>query len=216
MGNTAHEVSDALRGSILRGKLRPGARLRQDRLAEALGVSKIPVREALQRLAAEGLATFDANRGFAVATLTAAEAEEIYALRLALELPLLERAIPHATIVDLAVAEHALETGAHATPEGNWVFHRALYAPSAWVRGLKLVGDLHVAVAPYLLLYLGEADAAEASEAQHRRLLEHCRSRDVRHALDVLREHLDMAGSRLVAGLAAASSGGHEPVPETS
>jgi DNA-binding GntR family transcriptional regulator len=201
MSSRAGVLSDTLRDAILRGELEPGSPLRQDQLASALGVSKIPVREALQRLAAEGLATFEANRGFSVASLTSGEAEEIYALRAAIEPPMLARAIPKLTIVDLAKAELALSEGNGATSEGNWRFHRALYAPAGWDRGLGLLRTLHASVAPYLLLYLDEPAAAATSEEQHRRLLEHCRSVDIASALAVLDEHLSMAGASLVRSL---------------
>src|SRR3546814_19363793 len=67
------------------GKLRTDTPIRQDALAAELGVSKIPVREALARLEQEGLMTSHPNRGYLVRPMSAAEADEIYALRLALE-----------------------------------------------------------------------------------------------------------------------------------
>ncbi|MEZ4425954.1 MAG: GntR family transcriptional regulator [Gemmatimonadota bacterium] len=207
MGKSVEELSGTLRSAILGGDLEPGARLRQDDLAARLGVSKIPLREALQRLAAEGLVTVDANRGFSVSRLTASEAEEIYALRLALEPELLQRALPRATIVDLARAEHALEADADATPAGNWTFHQALYGPSGWERGLTLVRGLHGAVAPYLLLYLDDPTGAAASAAQHREILARCQTRDAPGAAEVLRTHLRMAGERLVGRLTDAAAG---------
>jgi len=207
MSSRAGALSDTLRDAILRGELEPGAPLRQDRLASALGVSKIPVREALQRLAAEGLAKFDANRGFSVASLTAAGAGEIYGLRAAIEPLMLARAIPKLTIVDLATAELALRDENGATPEGNWLFHRALYVPAGWDRGLGLLRTLHASVAPYLLVYLDDPVAAATSEEQHHQLLEHCRSGAVAPAVTVLREHLSMAGASLVRSLSGPGRG---------
>ena len=92
---------------LLRGELEPGTRLRQDELAQRLGVSKVPVREALQRLAATGLLRFEANRGAIVPGLTADDARENFALRRAVEPLLLEGSIPKLSIVDLAEAELA-------------------------------------------------------------------------------------------------------------
>ena len=204
MSSTAGELSDTLRDAILRGDLPAGSQLRQDRLASELGVSKIPVREALQRLAAEGLATFDANRGFSVTSLKAEDAEEIYGLRAVLEPVLLERAIPLLSIVDLAKAELALSKDEGAIPETNWHFHRALYAPAGWDRALRMVRTLHTAVAPYLLVYLDDPRSAQASATQHRDLLEYCRVGDSGSALAVLSEHLSSAKRYLVRAL------GHE------
>src|SRR6266568_951593 len=106
--STAERVEQWVRQGLLRGDYQPGAWLRQDDLAAELGVSKIPVREALQRLAAASLVTFEPNRGAMVQPLTAAAAEEVFALRLAVEPKLLRRAIDRHTIVDFATAELAL------------------------------------------------------------------------------------------------------------
>ena len=78
-------VLDRIRDRILSGAVAAGQPVRQDALAAELGVSKIPLREALARLEQEGLVRAEANRGFFVRPLSAAEAEEVYALRLMLE-----------------------------------------------------------------------------------------------------------------------------------
>ena len=89
---------------LLRGALTPGTRIRQDALATHLGVSKIPVREALQRLSALGLLQFETNRGATVPSLSVAEAIENSVLREAIEVEMLRHAIPTMSIVDLAEA----------------------------------------------------------------------------------------------------------------
>src|SRR5262245_55741504 len=124
--STVDRVEQHIRESLLRGDVPPGTWLRQDDLAAELGVSKIPVREALQRLAAATLVTFEPNRGAMVRHLTAGDAEEIYALRLAFEPALLRRAIGRHTIVDFAAAELALTNLSGSPTEANWAFHRAL------------------------------------------------------------------------------------------
>ena len=91
--STVDVAETEVRDRLLRGDLAPGNRLRQDVLATELGVSKIPVREGLQRLAGIGLLEFEANRGARVPVLTAADAEENFALRSAIEPLLLERAV---------------------------------------------------------------------------------------------------------------------------
>ncbi|MEZ4730734.1 MAG: GntR family transcriptional regulator [Caldilineaceae bacterium] len=77
-------IAAALRTDILQGSYKSNAPLRQDEIAARFGVSKIPVREALQQLKAEGLVTFFPNRGAVVSTLSSAEVDEIYAMRIAL------------------------------------------------------------------------------------------------------------------------------------
>ncbi len=194
-------VHDHLLTAMLRGELAPGSWVRQDDLAADLGVSKIPVREALQRLAAEGLVMFEANRGSVVPTLTADGAEEIYALRSALEPLLLRRSVKQLTIVHLATAEMALADPDAPIGEANWQFHQALYSGAGWDRGLTMVRHLHAAVAPYVVLYEAGLSGDSASDAEHRELLQCCRNRDVRGAVRVLSAHLDHAAGALVAFL---------------
>jgi DNA-binding GntR family transcriptional regulator len=200
---------------MLQGALRPGSWIRQDELARRLGVSKIPVREALQRLSAIGLIRFETNRGATVPELSADEAEENYELRRAVEPKLLRRAIPHLTIVDLAEAELALGPAAgsgsasnkpsppsNATPpssitESNWAFHRALYRAAGWQRGLAMTEILHAAVAPYVLLYTEGLGGARHSEAEHRAMLDACRAGAADTAVDLLDQHLANAADAL-------------------
>ena len=91
--STVDEVQQAVMERMLRGDLQPGTWLRQDDLAAQLGVSKIPVREALHRLAASDLLRFENNRGVVVPLLTAEDAAETFGLRLAIEPELLRRAV---------------------------------------------------------------------------------------------------------------------------
>ena len=183
---------------MLRGDLPPGRRLRQDAIATELQVSKIPVREALQRLAANGLLEFQANRGAVVPALTVDDAVENYALRRVVEPQLLARAIPRLTVVDLAEAEVALSSKDMTVTEANWAFHRALYRPAGWSRGLAITEMLQVAVAPYVRLYTQELGGASDSDEEHDGLLEACRRCDVDAALPLLDRHLDRAERALV------------------
>ncbi|MCP4967616.1 MAG: GntR family transcriptional regulator [bacterium] len=194
--STVDEVETLVTGAMLRGELEPGAWLRQDELARRFGVSKIPVREALQRLAAFGLLRFEANRGAVIPRLTADDAEEIYALRRSIEPQLLKRALPKLSIVDLAEAELALRSGDLVPTEANWSFHRALYQSSGWDRGLRIVELLHAAVAPYVILYTEGLGSAPRSDAEHADILDACRHSDP-NAVTMLLRHLDGASNAL-------------------
>lgn len=199
--STVDRVEQRVRQGLLRGDYQPGAWLRQDDLAGELGVSKIPVREALQRLAAASLVTFEPNRGALVRPLTAADAEEIFALRQAVEPRLLQRAVGRHSAVDLATAELALQSESLPLTEANWLFHRALYLAAGWSRALATVETLHAAVAPYVLLYTDILGGASESDAEHRELLEHCRAANRRLAVQVLRTHLTTASRALASHL---------------
>jgi DNA-binding GntR family transcriptional regulator len=181
---------------LLGGALAPGSWMRQDEIADRLGVSKIPVREALQRLAAVGLVRFETNRGAFVPELTSLDAEETYALRRSVEARLLNRSVPMLRPADFAAAERALEQGASTT--ANWTFHRALYAPSRWNRGLAIAEMLHAAVAPYVALYVERLGGGTESDAQHDELLHACRNGDTERALVALDSHLADAADVLI------------------
>jgi DNA-binding GntR family transcriptional regulator len=94
-------VLTSVREGILRGVLGPGARLRQEELAEVFGTSRIPVREALRALEYEGLVSSEPHRGFNVTVLDADDIEEVYDLRVLLEGHALQLAIPLLTDQDL-------------------------------------------------------------------------------------------------------------------
>lgn len=180
---------------MLRGELAPGTWLRQDDLARDLGVSKIPVREALQRLAGIGLLSFEPNRGAVTSGLSMEGADENFTLRRSIEPELLRRAVPRMTIVHLAEAELALDS---PSIESNWHFHRALYAASGWTRGVAMVEVLHAAVASYVLLYTEHLGGQNDSDDEHRALLDACRSGDADAACDLLEAHLDHAATALL------------------
>lgn len=195
--STANEVAERLRASILAGEHQAGTPLRQDALARQLGVSKIPLREALQQLNGQGLFTARSNRGVSIRSLEVPEAEEIFALRLSLEPMLLKRAIHMHTIVDVAEAELALTSTELPTAVLNWRFHRALYRPSGWDRALAIVESLHLSVAPYLTHYMHDLDGAAIADTEHLELLDHYRNHRTAEAVEVLRDHLTHASKAL-------------------
>ncbi|MGB4135515.1 MAG: GntR family transcriptional regulator [Microbacterium sp.] len=93
-GDTGTKIAATLREAILAGIYTPGERIRQDEIAESLGASRFPVREALRILDAEGLITFVANKGARVAWLSPAECQEMYLIRERLEPLLLRMNVP--------------------------------------------------------------------------------------------------------------------------
>jgi DNA-binding GntR family transcriptional regulator len=102
---SAERALHALRELILGGDLAPGVRLGEVELADRLGVSRTPVREALSRLAAEGIVEIQPNRGARVATWSVAELEGVFDLRSAIEPLLTAYAVPHAGPADIAELE---------------------------------------------------------------------------------------------------------------
>ena len=85
--------------------------------------------------------------------------------------------------------------------EANWDFHRSLYRASQWTRGLRIAENLHASVAPYVELYTMGLGWTARSPQQHADLLDLCRERKVRPAVDLLKKHLEQAGSVLLTHL---------------
>jgi DNA-binding GntR family transcriptional regulator len=196
-------IANALRTDILRGKLQGGQALRQDEIATQFGVSKIPVREALVQLKAEGLVNFYPNRGAFVSEISAAEADEIYIMRIALETAVLARAIPHLTVSHFKHAGEILtaidrEENIAKWGELNWEFHATLYSPAELPRVMESIRILHTNIARYLVLYLAGMDYQKKSQREHRALLQACREGDVEKAEDILEEHLRSASTHLI------------------
>ena len=201
--STPDLIAASLRAEIMQGSLPGGQPLRQDQIAARFGVSKIPVREALVQLKAEGLVSLAPNRGASVVQLSPAEAREIYIMRAALEPAVLRRAIPHLTIADLARAEETLdvmdrEQNVARWGELNWEFHATLYEPADLPRLMEWVRTLHSNVARYLILYLATLDHQRVSQAEHRQLVWACRQGDVEAAEGILIQHLESAANSLV------------------
>jgi len=195
-----------LRDKILRGELLEGEQLRQEAMAEQLGVSRIPLREALRQLQSEGLVTFYPHRGVVVSTLSPEEISEAFELRAVLEPDLLRRAIPNLTEADFAKAdgilaayEADLENGDGSTwGELNWQFHSTLLERANRPLSLGIIRNLNYHSNRYVRLQLmlthGETRAIE----EHRLILAHCEKRETDAACSMLVEHILHAGRSLV------------------
>lgn len=196
-------VADVLRQAILRGILTAGQQLRQDEIARELGVSHIPVREALRQLEAEGLVRLRPYRGFEVSELSPEGVEELYEIRIPLECQALRLALPHLTEEDVRKAEQVLDAIDAADDPSVWSelnteFHAVLYAPSRRQRLLNLIRTLRTNVDRYLRLYISVMQRKQFSQREHRRILDAVRKRDEAEALRALEEHLDIACRMLV------------------
>ena len=202
---------DALRERILRGAFPEGEPLRQDAIAEELGVSRIPVREALRQLEAEGLVIFHPHRGAVVTTLSLAEITELFELRADIESDLLRRSIPlmkptdHRTATEILDGyEAALHSGEVAAwGELNWRFHSALYAPSNRQFTLGIVSKLHQHSDRYLRMQLSLTHGESRARAEHRAILAAVKRRDTVRAPSLMRAHILDAGRALVSFLEA-------------
>ncbi len=201
--STPDLIAEALRQAIQLGIFREGQSLRQDEIATQFGVSRIPVREALRQLEAEGLVNFHPNRGAMVSSLSPTEAQEICEIRLALETMALQLAIPQMTATDLdraaaLLAETDQTSDPMRWPELNWQFHAALYAPADRPRLLGLIKTLHVNVDRYIRLQMKELNYRDRSQVEHHQLLAACQQQEIDRAIEILRLHINQAAEQLV------------------
>ena len=203
---TSDLIAETLREEILRGSVAPGQALRQEELAERFGVSRLPVRDALLRLEAQGLVHVYPNRGAFVISLSADEVREIYEMRLLLEGDIIERAVPRMTSddrrrIDAAHAEATRTAGGPEWMEGDWRFHRALYEPAARPRQLATIENLRSTVARYSSGHDALPTRTPEWLADHDAILAACRARASVAARRRLEEHLRRAMELVLAKL---------------
>lgn len=193
--STVDAIVELLQGAIVRGDLAQGMPLRQERIAQKFGISKIPLREALAKLDAGGFVTTHPRRGVFVSEISAEKIEEIFQLRLSIEPDLLRHAVPRMTAADLAAAEMVIEKFEVAETAGlgelNWELHRTFYEPSGRELSMQILSNLHLHVDRYVRLHMGAIDPHKASNDEHRALLAACRERDVELAVRILWAHID-------------------------
>src|SRR5262245_15209792 len=206
----------ALRERILRGDYPEGEPLRQDALADQLGVSRIPVREALRQLEAEGLVTFNPHRGAVVSSLSLDEIDELFELRAEIECDLLRRAIPQMTDEQLERANDVLDEFQDALRAGeaarwgplNWHFHAALYAPAERNFTMGVLQKLHQHSDRYFRMQLLLTHGGNRANEEHREILGAVARKDVTNACQLMRAHILGAGSSLRLLLQQQRSGG--------
>ena len=172
-------VFEIVRDQIVSGRLPDRAPIRQDALATELGVSKIPLREALTRLEHEGLLTSQPNRGWFVRPMSADRAEEIYSLRLAVEPAAAAYACVRATEEDKQAAikafnllDAAANDDLNAVAVRNREFHVSLVRPGERLLTTQLVERLEVLAERYVLAHLAPAGRGDRAHLEHQALLD--------------------------------------------
>ncbi len=199
----------SLREQILSGDIPAGARLGEADLADRLAVSRTPVREALSRLAAEGLVVLVPNRGARVATWTADQLREIFDLRLAVEPVIVECAVPNLTGADLAVLDDLARRmrrlgrpgrnqDLDAIVELNRSFHSTFVAAAG---NAALAASLRAVTHPVVVRRnFGDYDAASLARSldHHLELVAASRAGEVGWAAAVMRAHLHNARATML------------------
>ncbi len=232
-GTKADDIALALEEAIVCGEIPPGSVLRQEHLSEQFAVSRTPVREALRRLAALGLVSFEPNRGVRVRMLSRDELREAFLVRAELESLATEIATPKMSLADLAALEAAerrfsdvtrqLVEMSHAGRQdlqlargwllANHAFHDVIYAAAE----VPLIERMAKAARRTFLVRPVWATGADLDELyrkndrQHRAIREAIAARSPQGARVLAREHVLSSGRLLEAILDKVSAQTREP-----
>lgn len=200
ISSAADQVANALRLAILNGEFDPGQAVPQEQIAARFGVSRIPVRDAMNLLQAEGLLEIVPSKGSFVANPSPDEILETYDIRVLLELEALRLAFRHHDAHSLARSElwlrqFELETEPSRLGEIDREFHAALYAPARKAKLSDLINSLRTLTNRGYYLQMSTPTHLKQCQTAHREIFENCKKRNLRAAKDSLRRHLLAAGS---------------------
>ena len=204
--SAADPIYQEVKSSILSGEIKPGTPLRQDEIGKRFGVSKIPVREALQRLESESLVSFEKNKGASVRDYTEEEILQLLDIRIALECRALELAIPNMIESDFNDMRSLLTDYAQRTQVAEWSamntqFHHMLYEPCGNAPLMDMINDLQARLGQYLRVLVSTASGLERPMREHEQILNACEHRDIETAVTALRKHIETTQKEVAAFL---------------
>jgi DNA-binding GntR family transcriptional regulator len=196
-------VAVILRRAIVTGKLVGGTWLDQDQIALELGVSRMPVREALKNLEAEGLVSFYPYKGVQVKRLTVTDVEEVFGIRMALERLAMRRAVPRLTAHEMDEMKRELEVmDASLDDPDRWIvhnesFHGTLYHAAGWPQLEEMITRLRANVNRYVRVYVGMW-GRERPQQEHWAIYRACEAGDALRVEDLNNMHLQRTATMLV------------------
>lgn len=198
------DIVDALREAISQGRFQDGEELNQVTLARSFGVSRVPVREALRQLQAEGLVSLQAHMRTVVTGLSLDRVLEVLELRAMLETRLLERAASRLSPLDLDELRRRCDAMDGVTDHQAWLklnkgFHEHLYAHADADLTRELSRQLAVRVERYLRMRSDNGVLRnEEANAEHRQIVAALTDQDTPRALKELRMHIGHTRDRVI------------------
>lgn len=203
---TAQEVvTREVRRAIVAQELKPGDRIHQENLASKLGVSRVPVREALKGLEAEGQVTGRLNRGYYVTELTIEELEEIYRLRYLLEdtmnreaaANMGEEIIARLETLIVEMTETMQRHDVRRFEALNKAFHFAIFEQAKLPRFRRIAEQLWESSDAYRSMYLNDPEALRRIENEHALILQACKNRDAEALVEYSAQQRNATVSKL-------------------
>ena len=191
-------VFNTLRQAILKGELKPGERLMEIALAERLGVSRTPIREAMRKLEQEGLVVMIPRRGAQVANITEKDLNDVLEVRIALENVAIEKACARMTEEEMRRLWLAAKEFEHTIAEGNLVklaeadvaFHEVIYQASDNKRLIQVLNNMREQIYRYRVEYLKDETIYPRLLKEHKDIAESLRRKDKSRASETMREHV--------------------------
>lgn len=188
-------IAKHLREAIVAGQFAEDEPIRQDDIARLFNVSKIPVREALKRLEAEGLVVFQRNKGAVVTRISEPELAQMFEVRVLLEVQAIRLAIPNMTEATFVRAEGICEEFVGEDDVGrwaelNWELHTCLYEPAQRPFLLNLIRSIHDKLERYLRLQMSLSEGKARADHEHRDILAACRAGDADRAAALIEDHI--------------------------
>jgi DNA-binding GntR family transcriptional regulator len=198
------EAYKYLLDAICKGQYCTGDRLIAEDIATDIGMSRMPVREAFRRLAAEGLVTLRPNRGAIVSGLNIDEMHEVFEMRSALEGLAIRVAVPKITPRHLNLLERLLDDmDDFRDDSAEWIsrhraFHEYLCSLSGRPRLMRQITALYSVIEPHMRLWLQHAEKPLSARQEHSVILDALRAGDAAVAERVVREHIESTVTELV------------------
>jgi DNA-binding GntR family transcriptional regulator len=196
-------VADSLRSAIQTGRISDGTELNQVALAEQYGTSRVPVREALRLLEAEGWITAMPHRRAVVAAVSPERIQETFEIRALLEAYLIERVVARISDEHIAQLKNACDRMDAITDHAAWVaanarFHNELLESAGSPMALELVHSLSSQVERYLRLSGETVNRESEAGREHRDIVAAVAARDARAAQRLIRLHIEHTRGRVV------------------
>ncbi|MBD9413590.1 GntR family transcriptional regulator [Pseudomonas sp. PDM16] len=189
-------IAKHLRDAIISGHFAEDEPIRQDDIAQLFNVSKIPVREALKRLEAEGLVLFQRNKGAVVTRISEPEMAQMFEVRVLLEMRAIRLAVPNMTEDTFAAAERICEAFLGEEDVGrwaelNWQLHACLYEPAQRPFLVNLIRSIHDKLERYLRMQMSLSEGKDRADHEHRDIIDACRAGDADTAARLIEEHIN-------------------------
>lgn len=204
VGNT---VVNGLRHALLTGSIGAGVKLSQSKLAEQFGVSRIPVREAMQTLVAEGLVEIIDGTPYS-RRLSILELQELYEMRMAVEPRLTEVALAHVGKAEIIQMTGYFETMSETKDVVEWLesnakFHATMYHRASRPMTIAHIDQLRKLADRYLYLHLAVIGNVEHLQVEHAAILEAAKAGDGQRLNELTRTHLETSHEFIVRYLLA-------------